>query len=92
MSVKIDVVGNLQEALFKLKDKPEYASVVRYAEMTIRKLEATEQALKSRLASDELDMYQRLIVSLAPTCADSSMHRSGQSVGRMLDLAQHLAP
>lgn len=92
MSAKIDVVGNLQESLFKLKDKPEYSSVVRYAEMVIRKLEATENALKGRIASARVDFFQRTVISLAPTCADS--HRQHYdprlSVGRMIDLAGHI--
>ena len=90
MAARIDVVGDVRDLLAQLPDG-EHTTLRRRAEMLCKKVEALEETLQKRLTSERLDMYQKLIVSLAPTCADSSMHRSGQSVGRMLDLAGHLA-
>ena len=96
MSARIPVVQNLQDGLAQLKTEEGLSvaanSVIRYAEMLIRKHEQLEVALSQRLTSDRTDLYQKLIVSLAPSCAESSHRQSyGQSIGRVLELAQHLA-
>lgn len=91
MSAKIDVVGDVKDLLANLPEN-EHVFLKKRVEMLIKKLAATEEVLQKRLTSDRLDLYQKMLVSLAPTCADSSQRYSyGQSVGRMIDLAQHLA-
>lgn len=92
MSAKIDVVGDVKDLLANLPEN-EHVFLKKRVEMLIKKLAATEEVLQKRLTSDRLDLYQKLIVSLAPTCADSMyQQRPGQSIGRMmLDLAKHLA-
>lgn len=91
MSAKIDVVGDVKDLLANLPEN-EHVFLKKRVEMLIKKLAATEEVLQKRLTSEHLDLYQKLIVSLAPTCADSMyQQRTGQSIGRMIDLAQHLA-
>lgn len=91
MSAKIDVVGDVKNLLANLPEN-EHVFLKKRVEMLIKKLAATEEVLQKRLTSERLDLYQKLIVSLAPTCADSMyQQRPGQSTGRMIDLAQYLA-
>lgn len=89
MSARINVVERLRDAIGA---HPVSGQVHRYIEMLIMQNAALEEVLAKRLTSDRLDMYQKLIVNLAPTCVQADMYRNPNiSVGRMLDLAQHLA-